>query len=799
MTHPKHSSSRHWAAAVACSAALAACREAPRREAPVRTRAGGGAGPAVAAKLPRVPGAYAPSLVEVAPGPALGQDEPSVGNTLADADSCSTCHPQAAAQWGQSAHSFASFGNPIYRANVELLRASLGEQASRHCGGCHDMPLLFDGLMTGHAIPPEDLRSHSGVTCRLCHGVKKVSTDGNGSYVWSAAPLDAPSLDDASSIAKHKEAARVTSLGSELCVTCHRGFLSPDLGVPVHLSGIDEPTAWRSSPYQGNGLARVDKVAKQSCVDCHMEREPAAKDELGAHGGTFASHRFLGGHTWMAAMRGDREHLERTRAKLVGAVSMDIAGVRYDDQTWHLPADGAALPAAGQTLALDVVLRNRLVGHRFPGGVLDMHDTWVEVEVRDAQGRLLASSGLAHERDASDEEAHVLRSLVVNDRGELREKHELSTFRAVIASHTLSAREAQVVRYTFSVPTLTARQQPLRVSARLRHRSRTLIQQGEVCDVARSASGQRFLHGARGARDVTLDPCAPQPITLLAQREVELGAGAKRGAASLPAWERSYEHGMALTAVVSERLEEPRQVLDAARAQVASACAAERAAAPSAAAQTPSATGAAGVAPSAAGAVPSAAAAPPMSACRAEAMIVTQLAVVASRQGRADDALALLDEARQRLSAPYPPALDAIAADALARVWRWREAVPFAQRAAAAASGSTMAWVMLARSLASAGDDRGALAAAQRGLALAPRDADLLRSQATALAALGSPEAPAALAAYDRFRAPDQAAELRIVCARTSERCQRERELGHVHALVAAGAAAAAGKAAAGR
>ena len=90
-----------------------------------------------------------------------------------------TCHPDAAAQWATSAHSFASFGNPIYRVNVELARHDLGKPASQHCGGCHDMPLMVDGLMTtGDKIPAADLRAHSGVTCSLCHGVKSVTKDG---------------------------------------------------------------------------------------------------------------------------------------------------------------------------------------------------------------------------------------------------------------------------------------------------------------------------------------------------------------------------------------------------------------------------------------------------------------------------------------------------------------------------------------------------------------------------------------------------------------------------------------------
>src|SRR5262249_37751565 len=120
---------------------------------------------------------------------------------------------------------------------------------------------------------------------------------------------------------------------------------------------------------------------------------------------------------------------------------------------------------------------------------------------------------------------------------------------------------------------------------------------------------------------------------------------------------------------------------------------------------------------------------------------------------------------------------------ALMRVWRWDDAIAPSQAAAQKAPGNSNAWVMLARCFGSVGDDPNALAAATTGLELNPRDPDLLRTQATSLAALHRPEAPAALAAYDRFRSPDYSAELRIECAADSTRCAREREQGHTHLL----------------
>jgi tetratricopeptide (TPR) repeat protein len=692
----------------------------------------------VPASLPRAPGTFAPSLV------GISGDEKIDGVELADVETCATCHPDAWAQWQDSAHSFASFGNPIYRFNVEIARDMLSKEASQHCGGCHDMPLVVDGTMLT-SIPHDDIRAHNGVTCRLCHGIESVTVDGNGSYVLKAEPLLTPIEDDLASIEAHKKSVSVKPLGTELCMSCHRGFLSPDIPIPVHMAGIDEPTAWRSSAWSGNGAGRIDKVEPKTCIDCHMARETASDKEVAAKNGTIASHRFAGGHTWMAAMRKDADQLAYLQDNMLrGVASIDISGARIvttGGATWHLPADGAPVVAGGR-IDLDVVMRNQKVGHRFPGGVNDMQDTWIEIVVTDATGARIAVSGVAHERDAKDEEAHVLRSLPVDEHGTILEEHELPLFRGLVANHTLAARETQSVRYVLEVPKkLKPSQLPLTVSARMRHRSRSLLVQNATCRVAKTPAGKQFLHGVADTRDVMLDPCAAMPITEIAQTSIQIGSGAAAPTSARPKWERLYEHGMALVAVVTERLDEARQVLDAALAAV------------------------------------------PAGEAKPRAMILVQLASVAGKQGRTDDAMKLLDEVEKLLPAPHPAAVHLIRADALARVWRWDEAVAPARAAAERAPGNTFVWVMLARVLASSGDDRGALDAARKGLALQPREPDLLRSQAVALRALGSPLADQALAAFDRFRQPDANAELRIACARKSERCAREREMGHSHPL----------------
>lgn len=751
--------------ALVCLAAVAGCRARESSGA-----AGGGSAlgntttatptpsQPLVATLPRAPGRFAPSLAQIENDGTVG------GEMLADIDTCATCHADIAKQWQSGIHSFASFGNPIYRTNVELARALLGNENSQHCGGCHDAPLEVDGAMKA-AISADDLRAHTGVSCRVCHAIRTTTTDGNGSYVLAAGELQTPNMDDPASVEAHRKAVSVKPLGDELCVGCHRGFLSPDIDVPVHLSGIDEPTFWRSSAYTGNGIGRVDKVEKKGCIDCHMAEVDAPGEEYIADK-KVRGHYFAGGHSWMAAMRDDPAQIERIRTMLVGAASIDIAGAIVGRDSgangpstlggrWHLPAEGAPVKP-GAPLQVDVTVRNKLVGHRFPGGVADMQDVWIELEARDARGKLIASSGLAHEKDARDQDAHVLRSYPVDDHGHVMEEHELPKFRAVVSNHTIAARDSQTIRYALEVPASAA--MPLEIRARLRHRTRNMIVQQAVCRESKKPDGQAFLKQARDQRDMRVNPCAPQPITEIAATTVWMGAGweaaaAKAGATARAqgfapdaAWERSYEHGMGLIGVITERLDEPRQVLEHALSTIP---------------ETPD-------------------------TARPRAMVMVQLGSVLGRQGRTDEAIAILEKARALLPAPQPPAIDAIAADALARVWRWEEAERYAEETTKKAPKNTAAWVMLARARGSMHDDAGALEAARAGLVWSPRDPDLLRSQATALAGLAGGEnalAKQALAAFDRFRAPDEAAALRIACANNSERCTRERELGHVHVM----------------
>jgi tetratricopeptide (TPR) repeat protein len=380
--------------------------------------------------------------------------------------------------------------------------------------------------------------------------------------------------------------------------------------------------------------------------------------------------------------------------------------------------------------------------------VLDAQDTWVQLELRDAQGRVVGEAGGRQEATGDDPTAHRLRALQVDDSGAPLLLRETDRFRTPVYNHTILPRDAEVVRFRFDVPaTFDARRLPLRVTARLRHRSRDLALARATCADASTPRGAEFARQVRLRTGAEMDACAREPVTDIARGEVWLGAGSegRRQEPAMPAWRRLYDRGLGL-------LHAQQEAVDSARASF------ERA-------------------------LELVPATPGLDADgdRVRAVILGALAQAAVREGRTEDALGLLEDAQR--FAPDHPAIAHIRGQALSDVWRWSEATgPLTEAALASARDDTL-WAHLAIAYGSAGDPHRALDAATHALELAPRDADALRVQALALERLGAPAESVTRArdAFDRWRPPDDAPAFKNRCATRSSSCALERLPVHVH------------------
>jgi hypothetical protein len=677
------------------------------------------------AKLPLDEGPFYPSLMRVADSGVA--DVAAMANVQA----CASCHAEATHQWQSSAHAHASFDNPWYRASVDGLRSDVGYGPSKHCAGCHDPLPLLAGSMDKEVQPTDPLAS-AGVTCLVCHSIQSATPDGNASFTLTTAPVPIPKPGDAESLQRHRERLASKALRTPvLCASCHRGFLGRHTGISHHLSGMDEPGAWRASAFGGSHAGTLEHVTEQTCTDCHMAKEAVLLREVSAHDGALRSHRFAGAHTALAAQSGDALQQSAIVAQLQRGVRLDVPVVRRGGQPFAV-TDAVTLKA-GEQLTFDVTLRSYAVGHQFPGGLKDLQDTWLEFDVRDHKGRLLATAG-RDQASREDPSAFVLRATVVDAEGHAETRHLVTHFGTVAYDHTIAALGARVTRYQLTLPTTF--EGPLSVQARLKHRKHRVEAREIACAASRSERGRAFASAARRAGSKVIDGCSAEPITLVTQTSVVVGdsqqADHARDVRPLPS--RLYDHALGLSSNVQEQLDEARWSIERALSELHK---------------------------------------DPKHNTEDEANLLVLRGRIDARQGRLEDALQSAASAQALLG--LQPAISRVRADAYAAVWRWPQCAAELTQLTQVSPFDTAAFRDLAKARYSADDAAGALQAAHTGLGLQPRDEALLRVQTVALETLKSPEAAAAREAFLFYREADETTTSKLACDQRTANCMRDR------------------------
>jgi hypothetical protein len=432
----------------------------------------------------------------------------------------------------------------------------------------------------------------------------------------------------------------------------------------------------------------------------------------------------------MAVQLPDPRQAEQATGQLEGAVIVDIGSVRAGPRRYLLPEE--ARLRGEEPLVFDVLLENRGAGHRFPGGVRDMQDVWVEVEVRDASGKVL---GLSRPNEEGNEDVFVMRATLLDAEATPEILHQVHRFAAPAFDRTLPAHDAQVVRYSMTLPRRI--ELPLQVDARLLHRKHSLRFQALACEASRSKRGVQFAEGAARRGKIALDPCLKQPVTEVGAATVWMGTGAGEqkpaGGASRPAIERLLTQALGLLHAKQEHVHVAKPSIERALRLARES---------------------------------------KSSVLRARALVLR--ARLSSAQGRPNEAAAFTERAEAWIGPNS--VLDRVRGDAYARAWRWSAAAEAYQRVADASPLDPRAWRDLARAYGSLSDDLNALSAANAGLRLTPRDESLLRSRALALESLGRPEAAAAKERWLAHRAPDAQPQLLAACEQKHQRCRRDRQ-----------------------
>ena len=387
---------------------------------------------------------------------------------LADPDYCAQCHGSIAERWESSAHHFSSLNDPFYAATLKLGQEHRTPDQLKFCGGCHDPLLLFTGRMDTHP-QPNDPDADQGITCLVCHAIDRApGRQGNGSYViaevdhYPGFDSDDPDERERSRrLIRSRPEQHIASFAKphlrtpEMCVPCHKAHIPGALNDHRRLGGQNEFDPWHDSGAGGYSARTFFPPGPQKrCQDCHMPRVPS--DDPAAIEGTVADHAFLGSNTALPRALGDEAWVARNQAFMAGAVSVDITAVEVESggDTLRLLAPGGSMAAPPQaSVVLDIVVRNEASGHLFPGGIVDLRESWLEVTLRGEDGTVIEGSGWLTPKGELDPDAHLWNAVLVDRNGRTLTQHDVEAAHAVLSSRRIMLGASDVIRVAFAAPT----------------------------------------------------------------------------------------------------------------------------------------------------------------------------------------------------------------------------------------------------------------------------------------------------------------------------------------------------------
>ena len=284
------------------------------------------------------------------------------------------------------------------------------------------------------------------------------------------------------------------------------------LDVPVNkyrwFRGFNDYDNWQASGVSGQGARSFYYPPKsQVCADCHMPL--VASRDPGNHDGMVHSHRFPAANTAVAYANGDEAQTKATVDFLKsGFITVDIfavspvenKGIEMKRRTSDAPqamtgfavgeeAEAAstgvirevgqisapidhagAKLAPGSTARVDVVVRTRKIGHFFPAGTVDAFDVWLELEGKDADGRVIFWSGRVEDDGKGPVEpgAHFYKSYQLDGAGNPIDKRNAWQARSVLYVRLIPPGAADVAHYRVKIP--KDAKGPITLTAKLNYR-----------------------------------------------------------------------------------------------------------------------------------------------------------------------------------------------------------------------------------------------------------------------------------------------------------------------------------------
>jgi nitrate/TMAO reductase-like tetraheme cytochrome c subunit len=267
------------------------------------------------------------------------------------AKKCRTCHGAFYEQWSQSmmSQAYTHQWDEIEYFDLAVAHSEKVPELKDvvdGCNGCH-APLAFMADQLPPARPSEGTMANESVSCEVCHLIQGTASDPpyNFSYVIQPGMTKYSSRENPKESPAHKIVASPFHRTTEFCGTCHNE--KNPFGIWVKSTQLE----WKEGPYAAEGVR---------CQDCHMPKSPFIYASMGQRYEDARLHLFHGAHD---------------PGKVRGTIELRIN-----------PDIREAEP--GEVVVFTVALFNQKTGHKFPTGSVEDRIAWLQVEARDAKGKV---------------------------------------------------------------------------------------------------------------------------------------------------------------------------------------------------------------------------------------------------------------------------------------------------------------------------------------------------------------------------------------------------------------------------
>ncbi|MDA7978909.1 MAG: hypothetical protein MPJ50_09095 [Pirellulales bacterium] len=410
----------------------------------------------------------APEYKSPAYGPAT--ERPLLEIDFPSARECKTCHPKQYEEWSRSMHAYAMQSPAMEAFNLTLVERTEGTVGT-FCTRCHTplgTAIGEDGTL--NTIHRSQL-SQEGVTCVVCHRVQQPYFKANTRHAIQPGGVFEGCMfgpfDDHVSAQEgaHDSSGRPFLKRSEFCGSCH------DVTNPAGVRLEEAFSEWRNSPAATDGVTcqacHMGPVAGKPIPDDHrplgraavvpgVDPERIPLRHLSDH--TFAGPdysllpdtEFPHKLDWMYEVDyRNFESLTPYQQKTLidlrkkNRKQLEIA----DAKRYELLRNGARLSVAaprdiacGDSVPVRATVQSTFAGHNYPTGFSAERQLWVQVIVRDQNGRTIYASGdLDSNGDLRDDHSYEVQT------GAARHDRDLMNFQSKFIALTNRGTERSVV------------------------------------------------------------------------------------------------------------------------------------------------------------------------------------------------------------------------------------------------------------------------------------------------------------------------------------------------------------------